>query len=49
MRLTESDVIPEEVQGTLLKVGNGQTMLHFHTADGTYVESEPKGDAALAK
>lgn len=49
MRPVDSSVLAEEVQGTLLTVGNGQRMLHFHTADGTYVESAPKGDAALVR
>lgn len=49
MRPTDSSVLAEEVQGTLLTVGNGQRMLHFHTADGTYIESAPKGDAALVR
>ena len=49
MRPTEMTTLPKEVQGTLVGLGNGMRMLHFHTAEGTYVESAPNGDAALVK
>ena len=41
MRPTEMTTLPKEVQGTLVGLGNGMRMLHFHTAEGTYVESAP--------
>ena len=40
----------EDVQGVLTGVGNDhQHMLHFHTKEGTYVESAPMNFGQLAR